>query len=158
MLHRTLLVLAALVMSMPACGAQEPPKVPREQLLKDQVYAVETVKALANAIAPDMRWAEQLFPESGCFASDGSVKGYKTSFNLDLRAEAVGHELEDAKAIEIARSWLTERGYKFVRDTQQDSGLKQIWAVKEDDTDGIGISISAHPGVVGITGTTKCRP
>lgn len=150
--------LAILVVSMSVSDAGDPPALTREQLLKDQTYAIETVTALADAVAPDMQWAEQLFPESGCFASDGSIKGYKASFNLDLRAEAIGHDLDDAKAIEVARSWLTDQRYEFVRDTQQGNGLRQLWAVKEDETDGIGISVSAHPGVIGITGTTKCRP
>ena len=150
--------LAILVMSMSVSDAGETLTLPRAQLLKDQTYAIETVKALADTVAPGMHWAEQLFPESGCFASDGSIKGYKTSFNLDLRATAIGHDLDDAAAINAARDWLTEQRYEFVRDTQQGNGLRQLRAVKEDGTDGIGISISAHPGVIGITGTTKCRP
>jgi hypothetical protein len=156
--YRALLVLTALVMSMSAGDAQEPPIISREQLLEDQAVAVETAKALATAIAPEAAWIEKIYPELGCFAPDGRIKGYQTSSNLDLRAETLGHDLEDAEAIEIARSWLTERQYEFVRDTKQDNGFKQIWAVKEDEGEGIGISVSAHPGVIGITATTKCRP
>lgn len=144
-------------MSMSACDAQEPPEVPREQLLKDQTYAIETVTTLANAIAPDDTWVEKLFPESGCFTADGIVKGYKTSFNLDLRAEAVGHDIDDLRAFEIARVWLAERDYEFIRDTQHSNGTREIRAVKESETDGIGIAIKGHPGIVGLKGTTKCR-
>jgi len=106
LLYRALFVFAALVMSMSACDAQEPPKAPKEQLLSDQTYAIETVTTLANAIAPDMPWNEQLFPETGCFGADGIVNGYQTSFVLDLRAEAVGHDINDVKIFEASRAWL----------------------------------------------------
>ena len=151
------LILSFLVLLMSDSPVRGTPSPLREQLLKDQTYAVETVKALAVAIEPNEPWAEQLFPESGCFKTGGSIKGCKTSFNLDLRAKDVGRDLEDAKAIDAARVWLTERNFDFVRYDQQRDGLRQLWAVKEDEHDGIGISVSAHPGVIGITGTTKCR-
>lgn len=143
---------------MSACDAQEPPKVPREQLLKDQTYAIERVEALANAIAPDSTWAEKLFPESGCFAADGQIKGYKTSFKLRLKSEVVGHDINDVKAIDIARRWFTEQDYGVVRDRQLKDGTREIWAVQESETDGIGMAVSAHPGIVAVKGTTKCRP
>lgn len=142
---------------MSACDAQEPPKASKEQLLSDQTYAIETVTTLANAIAPDMPWNEQLFPEAGCFGADGIVNGYQTSFILDLRAEAVGHDIDDVKIFEASRAWLAERDYEFIRDTQHSNGTREIRAFRESETDGIGISIKGHPGAVGITGTTKCR-
>ncbi|MGH1481727.1 MAG: hypothetical protein ACRBM6_23840 [Geminicoccales bacterium] len=142
---------------MSACDAQEPPKVPKEQLLSDQTYAIETVTTLANAIAPDMPWTEELFPEASCFGADGIVNGYQTSFTLHLRTEAVGHDIDDVKVFEVSRAWLTERDYEFIRDTQYSNGTREIRAVRENETDGIGISIKGHTGIVGITGTTKCR-
>jgi hypothetical protein len=35
--------------------------------------------------------------------------------------------------------------------------LRQLRAVKDDHTDGIGMSINAHPGIVAIRGTSTCR-
>jgi len=159
-LHKCIvLILAVMVMSMTTAQAGlRSPEIPREQLLEDQTYAIETVQALANAIAPNMPWVESLFPNLGCLAPDGRIKGYQTSFSLDLWAKRVGHNIDDAKAIDSARSWLDGRGFQFVLDEHHTDGLRQLRAVKEDDTDGIGISINAHPGVVGIKGTTKCRP
>jgi len=155
---RTLFILAALVMLMPACDAQDSSKFPREQLLKDQAYAVERVTTLANAISPDVGWSERLIPELGCVASDGQIKGYQTSFKLRLRSETVGHYIDDLMVIDIARRWLTEQDYEIVRDRQLSDGTRQVWAVQESDTDGIGIVVTAHPGVVAVKGTTKCRP
>jgi len=143
---------------MPACDAQEEPKAPREQILQDQTYSIETVKALATTIAPDMPWTEKVYPELGCLASDGQIKGYQTSFRLQLRSEVVGHDIDDAKAIDAARTWFSEQGFQFVLDERHTDGLRQLRAVKEDDANGIGISINAHPGIVGLRGTTKCRP
>lgn len=129
----------------------------REQLLKDQTYAIERVTGLANTIAPDHTWAENLFPESACFTTDGQIKGYKTSFKLRLRAEMVGHDIDDMTAIDIARRWFVEQDYEIVRDRQLKDGMREIWAVQESDTEGIGMAVSAHPGLVALQGTTKYR-
>jgi len=129
----------------------------REQLLKDQTYAIERVTGLANTIAPDHTWAENLFPESAYFTTDGQIKGYKTSFKLRLRAEMVGHDIDDMTAIDIACRWFVEQDYEIVRDRQLKDGMREIWAVQESDTDGIGMAVSAHPGLVAVQGTTKCR-
>lgn len=143
---------------MSASNAQKTPEVPREQLLQDQAYVIETVKALATAIATNMPWTEKVYPELGCLASDGRIKGYQTSFRLQLRSEAIGHDIDDAKAIDAARTWFSEQGFQFVLDERHTDGLRQLRAVKEDTADGIGISINAHPGIVGLRGTTRCRP
>lgn len=137
---------------------QEAPEIPREQLLHDQTYAIEMVKALATAIATDMPWAEKVYPELGCLASDGRIEGYQTSFRLRLRSEAIGHDIDDAKAIDAARTWFSEQGFRFILDERHADGLRQLRAIKEDNADGIGISINAHPGIVGLRGTTRCRP
>ncbi|MEL6965688.1 MAG: hypothetical protein AAFO01_23280, partial [Pseudomonadota bacterium] len=125
-------------------------KVLKELPLSDQAYAIETVTTLVNAIAPDAPWDEDLFPEAGCFVTDGMIIGYQTSFTLDLRAEAFGYDIDDVQIIEASRTWLTERDYEFVRDIQHSNGTREIRAIKESETDGIGISIKGHPGIVGI--------
>ena len=129
----------------------------REQLLKDQTNVIERVTGLANTIAPDHTWAENLFPESACFETDGQIKGYKTSFKLRLRAEIVGHDIDDVTAIDIARRWFAEQDYEVIRDHQLKDGMREVWAVQERDNDGIGMAVSAHPGLVAVQGTTKCR-
>jgi len=153
-----LIIPVALMTSTSACDAEEPLQAPREQLLEDQTFVIESVEALAQAIEPSDAWSDIVYPELGCVASDGRVKGYQTSYKFRLKSEAVGHDIDDAKAIDLARTWLGEQGYEFVLDEQHSDGLRQLRAVKEDDVDGIGISINAHPGIVAITGTSRCRP
>ncbi|MEM9442038.1 MAG: hypothetical protein AAGA73_16480 [Pseudomonadota bacterium] len=142
---------------MSSSEAQESSKVLEELLLSDQAYAIETVTTLAKAIAPDKPWDQDLFPEAGCYGAGGMIDGYQTSFTLDLRAEALGHDIDDVNVFEASRTWLTERDYEFIRDIQHSNGTREIRAIKESETDGIGISIKGHSGIVGITGTTKCR-
>jgi hypothetical protein len=139
-----------------ACDAGVPP-VPQQQLAEDLEYATRTVEELTNAIAPDMPWQGGGDDDRGCFASDGRVIGYQAKSFLRLRSETVGHDIDDAGVFETARAWLTDRNYAFSRDTKHNNGTREIWAVKEDDTDGIGVAVVGHPGVVSVTATTKCR-
>ena len=143
-------------MSITACESELPP-VPKEQLFKDLEHATNTAEALSQAIGPDLPWKNRNSHQGGCFATDGTVIGYNTSHSLFVKSDDVGHDLDDKGAFDIARAWLIEMGYEFRRDTRHDSGLREIWAVRETETIGIGIVVDAHPGGFRVKATSKCR-
>jgi len=140
-----------------ATGEAELPPVPNEQLFKDLEYATNTVEALTQVIGADLPWRGTSSHQGGCFATDGTVIGYKTSHFLRVMSDEVGHELDDESASEIARLWLAERDFEFRRDTRHEDGLREIWAVKETEIIGIGVVVDAHPGGFRVKATTKCR-
>lgn len=143
-------------MSTTACDAGPPP-VPSEQLAIDLEYATRTVEALTGVIAANLPWQGGGDDDRGCFSTGGQVVGYQAKYSLRLRSETIGHDIDDVKAFDMARDWLRDRDFVFSRDTRHENGTREIWAVKEDDTDGIGVVVKGHPGVISVKGTTKCR-
>lgn len=137
-------------------GFGPPPQKDMISLGKDQEYAYNMVQALAQASLSDMPWQGGGMMRH-CLGPHDQIRGYKTRERLSLRSENVGQALDDSRAIENARSWFLGQGFDIVEDVHFDNGMYRISAVKEDVAVGIGISITAHPGVVGITGTTRCR-
>ncbi len=67
----------------PAMGTFHP-KTAQKPMIINPMLTLLPPGTLGGAIAPDMSWNEELFPEAGCFGADGIVNGYQASFTLDL--------------------------------------------------------------------------
>lgn len=125
-------------------------------MAQDLDRATDVVESLAREIGPELPWQGGGDDQHPCVDSDGKAVAYQSTYSLQLTSAK--RDLDDQAASESARSWLTENGFEFRRDARHDGGLREIWAIKEDDVVGIGVVVDAHPGGYRIKATTKCRP